>query len=59
MIGMHPSIRIELARSYRREQLQAAELRRVEAQAAAMRPAQPSRRLGRPIPRLRPEQSRP
>ena len=59
MIGMHPNVRIELARSYRREQHEAAELRRVEAEAAAMRPAQPSRRLGRAIPRLRPQQSRP
>jgi len=56
---MHPNVRIELARSYRREQHEAAELSRVEAQAAAVRPAQPSRRLGRAIPRLRPQQSRP
>lgn len=59
MIGMHPSVRIELARWYRREQHEAAELRRIEAQVAATRRTQPSRRLGRAVPRLRPQQSRP
>ena len=59
MIGMHPSVRVELARWHRRDQLEAAELRRMEAQAAAVQPAGPTRRLGRAIPRLRPQQSRP
>ena len=59
MIGMHPSVRIELARSYRREQERAAELRRIEAEARAVRRAEPMRRLGRAVPRLRPQQSRP
>lgn len=59
MIGMHPSIRVELARLRRLELEAAAELRRIEAEAAALRPAGPSRRLGRAVPRLRPQQSRP
>jgi hypothetical protein len=59
MIGMHPSVRIELARRHREEQHEAAELRRIEAQAAAVQPARPSRRLGRAVPRLRAQQSRP
>lgn len=59
MIGMHPSIRVELARLHRLELEAAAELRRIEAQAAALRPAGSSRRLGRAVPRLRPQQSRP
>jgi hypothetical protein len=59
MIGMHPSVRIELARSYRRDQQEAAELRRIEMQAAGPAPAGISRRLGRSAPKLRPQQSRP
>lgn len=59
MIGMHPTVRIELARQHRREQQQAADVRRIEVEAAALRPAQPSRRLGRAVPRLRPQQLRP
>jgi hypothetical protein len=59
MIGMHPTVRLELARWYRQEQLDAAELRRIEAEAAALRPERSSRRLGRAVPRLRPQQSRP
>jgi hypothetical protein len=59
MIGMHPSVRIELARWYRSEQLEAADLRRMEAEARAARPVEPIRRLGRAVPRLRPQQLRP
>jgi hypothetical protein len=59
MIGMHPSVRIELARWYRSEQLEAADLRRMEAEARAALPAEPLRRLGRAVPRLRPQQLRP
>jgi hypothetical protein len=59
MIGLHPSIRAELARVHRREQEAAAELRRIEAEVAAARPTGSSRRLGRTVPRLRPQQSRP
>lgn len=59
MIGMHPSVRVELARWHRSEQQAAAELRRIEAQAAAVRPVGTSRRLGRAVPRLRAQQSRP
>jgi plasmid stabilization system protein ParE len=59
MIGLHPSVRIELARWYRREQQEAAELRRIEACAAAVRPTAKTRRLGRAVPRLRPQQTRP
>jgi hypothetical protein len=59
MIGMHPSIRMELARWYRDEQRRAADLHRIEAEARSLRKAEPMRRLGRAIPRLRPQQSRP
>ena len=59
MIGLHPSVRIELARRHREEQHRAAELRRIEAQAAGSMPAGFTRRLGRAAPRLRPQQSRP
>jgi hypothetical protein len=59
MIGMHPSVRVELARLRRLELEAAAELRRIEAEVAAARPTGSSRRLGRAVPRLRPQQSRP
>jgi hypothetical protein len=35
MIGMHPHIRIELARWHRQEQIEAASARRLEIEAAA------------------------
>lgn len=59
MIGIHPNVRIELARWHRQEQEQAAERSRIEAEARAARPAGPSPRRGRVIPRLRPQQLRP
>lgn len=58
MIGMHPNIRIELARSYRQEQVEAASVRRLEAEAAAP-PRERSGAAGRFVPRLRPQQLRP
>jgi hypothetical protein len=59
MIGIHPSVRVELARWHRQEQERAAERSRIEAEARAARPAEPSRRRRRAIPRLRPQQLRP
>ncbi len=59
MIGIHPSVRVELARWHRHEQQQAAERRRIEAEVRAARHEGPARRRGRAIPRLRPQQLRP
>jgi hypothetical protein len=59
MIGMHPEIRIELARWHRQEQIEAASVRRLEAEAAAGEEQRPSGAPGRIAPRLRPQQLRP
>jgi hypothetical protein len=59
MIGMHPNVRIELARWYRQEQIEAAAVRRIAAEAAAGRPRPVPRGLRRVAPRLRLEQLRP
>jgi hypothetical protein len=59
MIGMHPQIRIELARWHRQEQIEAASARRLEAEAAAGREQRPAGAPGRIVPRLRPQQLRP
>jgi hypothetical protein len=59
MIGMHPDIRIELARSHRQEQIEAASVRRLEVEAAAGRRERRAAAAGRVIPRLRPQQLRP
>jgi hypothetical protein len=58
MIGMHPYMRIELARSYRQEQIEAASVRRLEAEVAGRRRERPGA-AGRLAPRLRPQQLRP
>ncbi len=58
MIGIHPEIRIELARRHRDGQIEAAAKRRLAAGIdvpARPRPAGVGRRV---IPRLRPQQSR-
>ena len=59
MIGMHPQIRIELARWQREEQIEAASKRRIEVEAAAARQERPAGAPRRAIPRLRPQQLRP
>jgi hypothetical protein len=59
MIGMHPQIRIELARWHRQEQIEAASARRLEIEAAAGREERPAGAPGRALPRLRPQQLRP
>jgi hypothetical protein len=58
MIGMHPTIRVELARWHRQEQIEAAAVRRIEVEAAAGH-AQAATQQGPAAPRLRPQQSRP
>ena len=58
MIGMHPYMRIELARSHRQEQIEAARVRRLEAEVAAHRRERPGA-AGRVVPRLRLQQLRP
>ncbi len=58
MIGMHPTMRVELARSHRQEQIEAAAVRRVEVETAAGH-AQAAAQQGPAAPRLRPQQSRP
>lgn len=58
MIGMHPYIRIELARTHRQEQIEAASVRRLEAEVAARRRERPGA-ARRVAPRLRPQQLRP
>lgn len=59
MIGMHPQIRIELARWHRQEQIEAASVRRLEVEAAADRKERPDGVASRVAPSLRPQQSRP
>jgi hypothetical protein len=59
MIGITPSMRIELARDYRQGQIDAALKRRIAADAAASAPAPEPRGARRVIPRLRPQQLRP
>ena len=58
MIGIHPEIRIELARRHRDGQIAAAAQRRLATGVDS--PARPRRAqvAGRVIPRLRPQQSR-
>jgi hypothetical protein len=58
MIGMHPHIRMELARWHRQEQIEAASVRRLEVELAAHRRERPGV-AGRVAPRLRPQQLRP
>jgi hypothetical protein len=58
MIGMHPHIRIELARWHRQEQIEAASVRRLGAEVAAHRRERRGA-AGRVAPRLRPQQLRP
>ncbi|HEY3766961.1 MAG TPA: hypothetical protein VGL44_17485 [Gaiellales bacterium] len=55
---MHPTIRVELARWHRQEQIEAAAVRRIEVEAAAGH-AQAATQQGPAAPRLRPQQSRP
>lgn len=59
MIGMHPQIRIELARWQRQEQIEAASKRRLETEAAGGQEERPAGAPRRAIPRLRPQQLRP
>lgn len=59
MIGMHPHIRIELARWHRQHEIDAATVRRIEVEAAANRRERPAGDAGRVAPRLRPQQLRP
>jgi hypothetical protein len=59
MIGINPSVRIELARDYRQGQIDAAAKRRIAADAAASAPPSAPRGARRVIPRLRPQQLRP
>ena len=59
MIGMHPHIRIELARWHREAQIEAASVRRGEIEADAGRKERPAGIASRVAPRLRPQQLRP
>ena len=59
MIGINPSMRIELARDYRQGQIDAAAKRRIIADAAASAPVPERSGARRVIPRLRPQQLRP
>jgi hypothetical protein len=59
MIGMHPQIRIELARGHRQEQIDAASARRIALEAAALLRERPPVTAGKVAPRLRPQQLRP
>jgi hypothetical protein len=59
MIGMHPHIRIELARWHRQAQIEAASARRGKVEADAGRKERPAGIAGRVDPRLRPQQLRP
>jgi hypothetical protein len=59
MIGMHPQIRIELARWHRQAQIEAASVRRGEVEAEAGRKERPAGIASRVAPRLRPQQLRP
>jgi hypothetical protein len=58
MIGIHPEIRIELARRHRDGQIQAAAQQRLAADVEVRPSPRPARLAGRVIPRLRPQQSR-
>jgi hypothetical protein len=58
MIGIHPEIRIELARRHRDGQIEAAAQQRLAAGVVAPARRRPAGVGGRVIPRLRPQQSR-
>ena len=58
MIGIHPEIRIELARRHRDGQIEAAARQRLAADVEVRPSPRPARLAGRVIPRLRPQQSR-
>lgn len=58
MIGIHPEIRIELARRHRDGEVEAAAQRRLVARADVPARPRPDGVAGRVIPRLRPQQSR-
>jgi hypothetical protein len=58
MIGIHPEIRIELARHHRDDQIEAARVRQIEVEAAPAPRRRSARVAGRVVPRLRPQQSR-
>ena len=58
MIGIHPEIRIELARRHRDRQIAAAAQQRLAAGVDVQARPRPAGVAGRVIPRLRPQQSR-
>jgi hypothetical protein len=58
MIGIHPEIRIELARRHRDRQVEAAAQWRLAAAADVPARPRPAGVVGRVVPRLRPQQSR-
>jgi hypothetical protein len=58
MIGIHPEIRIELARRHRDGQIEAAAQQRLAAGPDARIRPRRAQVAGRVIPRLRPQQSR-
>jgi hypothetical protein len=58
MIGIHPEIRIELARRHRDGQIEAAAQQRLAARVDVPPRPRHSGVAGRVIPRLRPQQSR-
>jgi hypothetical protein len=58
MIGIHPEIRIELARRHRDGQIESAAQRRLVARVDVPACPRPAHVAWRVIPRLRPQQSR-
>jgi hypothetical protein len=58
VIGIHPEIRIELARHHRDGQIESAAQRRLAARVSVPARPRPAGVTWRVIPRLRPQQSR-
>jgi hypothetical protein len=58
MIGIHPEVRIELARRHRDRQFEAAEKRRLVSGGDVPPRPRPAGAAGQAVPSLRPQQSR-